>query len=149
MKILSKNEEKEILVQTISVQRDLGNPLTTYLFLCPYCSYNIVQIQGRVTKMGPGLVPTDEVITVSKCPRCEMRYTFQTGVSRKDRTEVVLTKFENPQNIWRCYICRTPLLQFSYDDIYLLPVVKRVELPISVNCPGNNCPARYYISDIV
>ncbi len=148
MNILSKNEEKEILIQTVSVTH-AKNRLTTYLFLCPYCSYNIIQIQGRVTKIKPGLTPTDDVVTINNCPRCKMKYTFQTTKDRNDETEVILTKFENNQDIWHCYICRTPLLQFNYNDIYLLPWAKKVELPVDVKCSGPNCPAEYYILEVV
>ena len=144
------NQARELLVQTISLTKNVDNSGDMWMFYCPYCSYQIVQIQGLVSRIMPGLEPTDMVVVLNKCPRCGMRYTFQQFSTKTGMTKVTLTRYENKENIFHCYNCRSPLLHFNHDDIYLLPVTKKVTPPISIICPKVlTCPAKYLVCDII
>jgi len=142
------NQEIELLVQTVSVALNRQDPTNTYLFYCPYCSYQMFQIRGLVSKITPGLEPTSNVVVVNRCPRCEMRYTIQEQRVQPTQTEVVLTRFGNKETVFRCYICRTPGISFA-DDVILLPSIKPVKLPIHYTCRNVKCGAHYYITDVI
>jgi hypothetical protein len=150
MQIMIYKQPHEILLQTISVHKNEEDPLNTYLIFCPYCSYQLDQVQGIVDKISPGLTPTDSVVIIKKCGRCGMRYTFQESQSQNKQANITIARYKNPEHSFRCYISRAPLL--SWDDqgnVYLAYRPVRVTLPFVVECPDPNCKAHYHIQDII
>lgn len=150
MLITVQQEEKEILVHTVSLHKNMKSPTNLYLFRCPYCSTGIVQIQGIVNKIMPGLEPTEEVVVIHQCKSCKRLYTFQTlEYLNKTETKVTLVNTPNNLSVFHCYICRNPVLQFKGDKIIKLPNFELIPLPSSVNCSNPTCDAKYYVVDVI
>lgn len=143
------NHPQEILVQTVSVHKNLKDPLNTYLFRCPYCGWRVAQIQGVVDKLQPGLRPTEEVVIINQCPECHMRYIFQHSKSRRQDSEITLTMYENPADIFRCYICRTALLKFNEYEVVQLSNKTARMFPFGLTCNGWDCHASYRFIDLI
>lgn len=143
------NQPQEILVQSVSVHKDHQDPLNTYLFRCPYCGFRITQFQGMVDKLQPGLVPGDEVVVINQCHECHMRYVFRQSPTNHLDSEIVLTMYENPTDIFRCYICRTALVRFNEYAVTQLSNKQTRQLPFGLICYGPNCQLAYRFVDLV
>jgi hypothetical protein len=121
------------------------------LFRCVVCGTAISQYEGSVVKIYPFVEPDDAVLTINKCPGCGALYTFQSQNGTKKDTKVVL--FNDPyisnDNHFRCYLCRTDLLRFTYDKIVNLINLSLSELPFSLKCPTFDCPATFNFVDLV
>lgn len=150
MQVEIYNVPKDVPIQTISLGHNTYNTYKTLLFHCFYCGQAITQIQGTVTKVFPGLEPTDDVVVINKCQQCKRYYTFQSHKYKDtNTTRVVLSKEEGLINTFHCYICRNPLLQFNEEHIYVLPDLKPLTCPQFVTCFKSDCKRRYHIIDIL
>ncbi|MBU6501162.1 MAG: hypothetical protein KGJ89_05340 [Patescibacteria group bacterium] len=150
MKITVKNQEKEILVQTVSLQKNKFDPTNLYLFRCPYCGTAITQIQGLVNKIVAGVEPTENVIVVHQCATCKRLYTFQTLEYPDIReTKVMLVNSLGAMSTFRCYICRTPLVEFRGDKVIRISDMSMVHIPSHIPCPNDGCPGIYYFQDVL
>lgn len=153
MQIVIRNMPLEMLLQSVTVSPNPKQPDNMYLFHCFRCGYQIVQVKGIVTRIFPGLEPTDEIPVVSQCPRCRERFVFITKPLRSKRTKVVLSHnglfMEHGRSIFRCFICRTPLLYF--DNKIVISIKNRVieELPLALDCTNLQCPQGYVIVDAI
>ena len=148
MQITIQDEPKEILLQTISL-RNLSNNRNTYLFRCFRCGNAIVQLVGEVSKIFPGLEPTNDVVVINQCSKCREKYTFQSHHYKQEYTRVTLSTSGNFISTFHCYICRNPLLQYDNHLLLVLPTFHAVLLPYSLACINSKCPARFIIEDVL
>lgn len=148
MQITIQNEPREVLLQTISL-RNNNNSHNTYLFRCFRCGNAIVQLVGEVSKIFPGLEPTNQVVVINQCSHCRERYTFQTHLYKQTYTRVVLSTKGKFISTFHCYICRNPLLQYDNHILLVLPSFHQVTLPFSLVCINSKCPARFTIEEII
>lgn len=151
MKIHIQQQERELLLQTVSLIKNNIDPANLYLFRCPYCSNSTgVQIQGNVYQIEAGLMPTEDVVTIHQCKGCKRLYTFQTlAFSNKRETRVTLIATPQTIGIYHCWLCRNPLLQFMDNKIVKLPDFKLMQMPFEVPCVNPSCIVRYKIVDVV
>lgn len=136
----------EIAVQTVGIAK-LADPYEAHVFHCPYCSQNIIQIQGLPGRLRPGIEPTSDAISINMCRRCKAKFFFTTDIERYKESSVVLVT--DPSERWACLICSTPLLSYSHDHIYVLPSNTPRQLPFLLKCRNTNCPAQYYFRSMV
>lgn len=150
MKVVIRDVEQDIPVQTVSLGKNIINPSTTHLFHCIYCTKGILQVQGRVDKIFPGLEPTLDVVAMIKCMDCHRLYTFQSHKYKDAKlTRVVLAQVEGIANLFNCYVCRTPLAEFRNKTLQPYPLLSPVELPHMLTCSKSSCLRRYSVVDIL
>jgi predicted RNA-binding Zn-ribbon protein involved in translation (DUF1610 family) len=84
MRINIKGESKEIQVTTVILSTDYSDTKgeKTYMFHCPRCGNKIIQYQGHIAKIYPGLVPY-KINTILMCSnnKCKQRYIIKDIVS--------------------------------------------------------------------
>lgn len=150
MQVTILKQPRELLLQTVSLIKNRIEPENIYLFRCPYCSSSTgVQIQGNVSHIDAGLVPTEDVVTIHQCKGCKRLYTFQTlPYTEKRETKITLITGDT-MGMYYCYLCRNPLLQFLHTKIIKLPDFKLITLPYQLPCVTPTCQARYNIVDVV
>jgi rubredoxin len=150
VQVTIRNNPEEILVQTISLTTNRKSPLNVFLFFCDNCGYQIRQVQGAVARIFPGLEPSNEIPTISKCPQCGEKYVFQTKKFLKDdRTHVTLASKNNKISTFHCSICRVPLLQFTNTSLVVLPEYHVMKVPFPLNCINSTCSQKYNIDDVI
>lgn len=145
------HQNKEILIQTVSITPNKEDPNNLYLFRCPYCASSTgAQIQGKIAKISEGLTPTDDVVTVHQCKGCKRLYTFQTvKYLPQKQTQITLIGQPGVIGVFTCWLCRNPILQFLNGKIMKLPNFELVNPPFSMDCVNPACPVRYKIVDLV
>lgn len=145
MQVQIKGEEKDIYVQTITLQPETGGNL--YGFHCVNCGNFHQKIGGKVSKIYPVYEPSDQVPVVSKCRNCGSEYTFQThdGYSTEEIKVVLHPRAQTD----RFYCYRGKDLLLEYTDTKVLTWEKVVDTPpFSLACKNPDCDLIYFISDI-
>ncbi len=129
----------ELPIFTITLVPDAANPTALYLFRCIFCGRGIAQNQGIVTKIFPGLEPTDEPTVVTSCHQsnCASLYTFQTGINTaKDNlthTTLYFDKYKK-DNVFFCYGCGKKLAEYTMDIITELASDESKEFDEQTTC---------------
>ncbi len=151
MQITIRSEKKELLVQTVSIAPNEQDPDNLYLFRCPYDGETLgTQIKGNVVKISPGIEPRNDVPTFQICHKCKRLYTFQTLEYSKPNTKITLVSPPlGAIGIFYCWLCRSPILQFTGNKVVKLPDFKLMQFPFEMSCSNPACPAKYRINDVV
>lgn len=130
--------ERQILVNTVTLSHNHTQPDNIFLFRCMWCNSAISQVQGTIASIVPGLIPTQDVSVLNKCPKCSEVYTFQSSDAKPGPTRLKLAY--GHLNL-SCVICRTHLIAMkTMTNPFLV-------FPVAVNCPM--CPMRYSIVDVL
>ena len=150
MRIIIHSVPTNLLVQTVSVTVDKSNPDNSYLFRCFRCGTPVCRVQGLVVSIVPGLVPTFDVPIIHACYQCHEAYTFQTILSNRKRTSLILSPEPmRDTSIFRCFLCRNPLLQYDSKHVVTLPDKELMRVPHNFECPTIDCKKEYLLSDVV
>jgi hypothetical protein len=154
MQVTIKTVPQEVLVQTITVSPNIQDPSNMFLFFCFRCGFQLVQIQGKVSRIFPGLEPTDTIPVVNQCSRCREKYVFLSKKLSAKKTRLVLSHSNfwsdtAGRSIFRCFICRTPLLAYNSTQAVDLVTHKVLSLPASIDCTNIHCSQKYVIEDIL
>jgi uncharacterized protein with PIN domain len=150
MKIIIHSVPTELLVQTILVTKDDISDRDSCLFRCFRCGTPISRIPGLVVDIVPGLVPTNDVSVVHACVQCREAYTFQTILTNRKRTRLILSTNPNRStSIFRCFICRTPLVEYSDKVVATLPNKELMKIPQKFECSNPLCKKDYLLGDVV
>ena len=148
MRIIIHSVATEILAQTISLAVDRSNPDNSYLFRCIRCGTPIARVKGLVTDIVPDLVTMLDVPVIHACYQCHESYVFQTIKSSRRRTNLILSpEPDKDSSIFRCFICRMPLVKYSPKIAVRLPEETLMTLPTNFTCPA--CERDYLLSDVV
>jgi hypothetical protein len=79
MKVKIMGEDKEIQVTSVILAPDINDPKgeNLYMFHCWKCGNKILQFQGTVVKIIPGMVPA-KLPTIIRCSnsKCKQHYYF-------------------------------------------------------------------------
>jgi len=145
-----RNKPTDILLTTVSLTIDKANPDNLIMFRCYHCGTSITQIQGAVTGVFSGLMPTNEVVVINQCSKCHANITFQTLPTPKN-PEVTKLKLSYEKGIetFHCFICRTQLLQYNADILISLPERKHLIMPLAFTCFKPDCHKQYLLNEIV
>ena len=147
MRIIIHSVPTNLLVQTVSVTVDKSNPDNSYLFRCFRCGTPVCRVQGLVVSIVPGLVPTYDVPVIHACYQCHEAYTFQTILSNRKRTNLILSpEPTRSTSIFRCFLCRLPLVEYTDKIAARLPDKELMHLPQEFEC---TCGKEYLLSDTV
>ena len=150
MRIIIHSVPTELLIQTVSLTQDKTNPDNSYLFRCFRCGTPVCRVQGLVVSIVPGLVPTNDVPVIHGCYQCHEAYTFQTILSNKKRTSLILSpEPTRSTSIFRCFICRTPLIEYTDKMAAKLPDKTLMKVPSNFECSNYDCKKEYLLNDIV
>ena len=150
MRIVIHNIPRELLIQTVSVTQDKENPDNSYLFRCFRCGSPICRVQGLVVNIVPGLVPTYDVPIIHACYQCHESYTFQTILTNRKRTSLILSPdINHSTSIFRCFICRLPLLEYTDKLVASLPDLVPMKPPHEFECLTYDCKKEYLLNDTV
>jgi uncharacterized protein with PIN domain len=148
VRIIIHSVPTELLVQTVSLTTDKDNPDNSYLFRCFRCGTPVCRVQGLVVSIVPGLVPTYDVPVIHACYQCHEAYTFQTILSNRKRTSLILSPQPNTDSsIFRCFICRRPLIKYTPNLVVSLPDEIPIKIPKNFDCM--ECGKDYLLSDVV
>ena len=144
MRVNIHNVPTDIRLQTVKLApTDDDN---SYLFRCYRCGTAIARIKGKVVEIEAGYVPNNNVPVINQCPNCHENYTFLTVTDHPGQIILTLAPQETT-SIFRCVVCRTPLLQFTGQDIiFTLPLMKHILTPYLFDC---SCDQHYLLHEIV
>lgn len=140
----------EILVHTVSVKKTTSE--NVYLFRCYRCGTSISQVKGEITRIFPGLEPSDEVPVISQCFKCHWHYTFQTKnfvVKPYIELGIVHEVGFNDYTTFHCVICRSKLLNYNQQWIERLSDSKLLKLPHEFICSNDTCNRQYKVVDVL
>jgi uncharacterized protein with PIN domain len=148
VRIIIHSVPTELLIQTVSIAKDKDNPDNSCLFRCFRCGTPVSRIPGLVVSIVPGLVPTYDVPVIHACYQCHEAYTFQTILSNRKRTSLILSPQPNTDSsIFRCFLCRMPLIKYTPKIAVRLPEETLINMPYNFTCPS--CEKEYTLSDVV
>ena len=121
------------------------------LFRCVVCGSPVSQYEGDVIKLYPIVEPTQDALVISRCSDCGCLYTFHTQLVSKPQPTKVILFVDNlrVENLFRCYICRQPLLKYTLNGVYDMVNNAVATLPYLLHCPGYECNASYRFIDVV
>lgn len=150
MRIIIHSVTTDLLVQTVSITENKQDPDNSYLFRCIRCGNAISRIKGSIVDIVPELLPTFDVPVIHECPQCHENYIFHTVNTNRKKTNLILsTDPIRSSTVFRCFVCRTPLLEYTdrilatFFDKQLLPI------PTAVTCTKYDCKKEYWVSDII
>ena len=148
MIVVIDNIPTDISLQTVSLAPDNKS----LLFRCYHCGTTINRVAGRVVDIAAGIIPSPDITSIIQCHGCKENYTFQSTIEYEpeDLTEITLAPepFRNVST-FHCIICRTPLLQYNKDTVFLLPTLLILKLPAVVECLKPDCRHKYKIKEVV
>ncbi len=148
MQVTIRGKEKEIYVQTITLQPEISKNL--YGFHCLGCGNFHQKIGGKVSKIYPIYEPNEQMVVVSRCRNCGAEYNFQTydGYS-SEKIKVILHPLEGGQTThFYCYSGKDLLLDYTLQEIYSWEDNKNKKTPFVAHCQNTNCNLEYFFSDI-
>ena len=149
MQVTIKGEEKEMYVQTITLQPETSKNL--YGFHCVGCGNFHQKIGGKVSKIYPIYEPNDQMPVVSRCRNCGAEYNFQTydGYS-SEKIKVILHPKDKIQTThFYCYSGKDLLLDYTANEIYSWEENKNMKTPFIAHCQNADCNLTYFFSDIL
>lgn len=148
MQITVHGQPQEILLSTVVLSKSKDSPDNVYLFHCYNCATRLHKIQGDVSSIHAGLVPTDNVVVLTQCRECRQNYTFQTILGKAKTIKLTLA-YEKGHEAFHCVICRSPLVRYNADTAAILPQTLVTEFPKEFTCINQTCNRSYSLDEIV
>lgn len=146
MRITVFGRPAELSFQTITLSPNLKDPANVYLLRCYRCGHQLAKVQGVVSSVLPGFVPSSQVLVTHQCTQCRELYVLQTQIkTTQSPTRIVLAY--SPIHIhFHCLQCPTVLGTIMQNGL-LDARGHRLQLPAHLKCPV--CPADYTIQDVL
>lgn len=153
MRIIIKSAPVEIYVQTVLISKNEPHKDST-LFRCDRCGTAISRIPGKIDSIIAGEIPTDTIHAIQQCYRCYENYIFvpYQGVPRRfvnPTTLVLPTQPMQETSVFRCFVCRSPLLEYNKDTTIYIPTVTPITNRSMFVCANPECHHEYYLQDVV
>lgn len=146
MQVQIKGATQDLRVSTVTLQPEDSNNM--YSFHCSGCGKFIQQIGGRVSKIYPFYEPAKDVVTITPCPQCGLKYTFQThdGYS-SEKIRVILHPIKEV-NYFYCVDSKHRVLEYTPQAIRTMDNVMH-QAPFQTDCPDESCLRVYFIAEMI
>lgn len=145
-----RGNASEVLVQTVTLSKNAKDPFAAYIFHCFHCGKQVNKIQGEVRSIVAGLIPTNEVTSISQCIACGENYTFQSVKSDRSEIRLILSRLpEDRVSSFHCVICRSILAKYDDMKVTLIPWMTVHTTPCVFTCFNPTCDRQYRVNEIV
>lgn len=151
MRTSVKGIPSESYINSVTLTHNKQDPDNVYLYHCYKCGQPITKVQGLISSITAGYIPSMDVAVISQCRKCKENYTFQTFTTipqRKQDTFLTLST-NTPVTTFHCVLCTNPLIQYNSRQAVVLPGFVKIKVPTPFICFLPECQTKYYLNDIV